>query len=501
MKTTRLSFLFAALAAASCGGSQQGGQGAQPAPASQGQGEGEPTAAADEGFRAQAPEPGPVPPLVAPVPEKQQLANGLTVLVVPKSDLPLVHLRVIVKSGSAQDPADRPGLATFVGELLRSGTKKRSATQIAAEVELRGSSLHVDVDSDDTTVSFTALKENYLQVFDVLADVLTASTFASDEIERTRKLVLAAVAQEKQEPRAAAGRVYSRVVFGSHPYGRPATGDEKSVAKINQADLIKYFTTHFRPQNAAVVVVGDLTAAEARAVVEQRLGAWTGKPGVQPPPPAASMQPARMVVLDKPEAPQSQLRVGHLGVERAHPDFFAITMMNAILGGLFNSRINMNLRENKGFTYGARSYFDFRRSPGTFTVATGVRTDATVPALREVLLEIERIRKEPVAPAELQHAKNSYTLSLPGYFQNLSTVAGTVGNLYVYDLALDYYQRLPERIAAVTVGDVQRVAVDHLKPQDLSIVVVGSQQAVAAGLGELGRGQPQSVDADGNPLR
>ncbi len=453
-----------------------------------------------DAFRAAPPSPGPEPTLRAPVPERVELANGLTLLSVPKPALPLISLTVVFKSGSGADPADRPGLAGFVADAMRAGTKTRSATTIADEVETLGASLDISVSEDALTVSVTALEENFAAAFDVVADVLMNPAFAADEVERVRRRRLGELAQALDDPGQTASRVFKRVVFGPHPYGHTVLGEEEALAKISRRDLLNYFAKHVRPANAAVVMVGSIDAERAKGEVTKRLARWQGARGLSLAPAKPLVQPAEVVVIDRAGAPQSQLRVGHLGVSRAHPDYYALVICNAILGGLFSSRINMNLREDKGYTYGARSAFDFLRGDGAFYVSTGVETSVTAPAIREILAEIARMRTSDVTLEELGLAKSRYALSLPGYFQTVSSIASMMSNIYVYDLPLDYYQELPKHIAAVTVTDVRRVAEAHLKPDSLSIVVVGDRQKVTTALAELQRGPVAVRDAAGNVL-
>ncbi|MEE8410435.1 MAG: pitrilysin family protein [Myxococcota bacterium] len=453
------------------------------------------------GFRASVPPPsGPAPVLRAPVPTRTILDNGLTVLTVHKSGLPLVSLALVIRSGSATDPADRLGVAGFVAEAMHTGTKTRTAEQIADEVETRGAALHASASEDSMTIEATALEANFPAVFDVLADVLINPKFDPQEIERVRRRRLGRLAQSMDDPRSTAGRVFRRVVFGDHPYGHRAIGHRKSLEKISRRDLKAFYGAHLRPSNVAVVIVGSLDDQTALEHVRRRLGSWKGGTGTSKPPSDAQDQAAAVILVDREEAPQSQLRIGHLGVKRSHPDYFSIVMCNAILGGLFNSRINMNLREDKGYTYGARSAFDFLRGRGSFVVATGVETGVTVPAIREILAEIETIRDADVSAEELINAKSRYSLSLAGYFQTVDAVASMIGNIYTYDLPLDYYQKLPEYIAGVSIEDVRRVAQTYLRPDNLSIVVVGDANEVKASLAELGRGDVQWRDAAGDPL-
>jgi zinc protease len=459
-----------------------------------------PAPAVEQSFRAQPPAPGPTPELVAPVPTKTVLDNGLTVLTYQKKGLPLVYVEVAVKAGSAADPEALPGLAGFTADMLKQGTKTRSASQIAEEVETLGSGIGVEVDEDSTSVSFSALAQNFAPVFDVAADVLLNPAFANEEVERSRKRRLGSLAEVRDDPHSAVWRVFKRTIFGDTPYGHTVIGEEKAIAKISAKDLRGFYDKVYAPANAAIVVVGDVSDADAVAEVKKRLGGWKPAKGAAPttPPKAPEPNDAALVLVNKRDAPQSQLNIGHLGVPRDHPDYFSLVLCNAILGGQFNSRINMNLREDKGYTYGARSQFEFWRGAGPFVVSTAVRTDVTAPAIQEVLKEIDHMRASDVTPEELSNAKSRYSLSLPGYFQTVGAIGSMFSGLYLFNLPLDYYQRLPENIAKVTVADVRRVAEQHLKPQALSIVVVGDKQKVISALGDLQRGAVELRDADGH---
>lgn len=454
----------------------------------------------DNDFREKQPVGGPIPEIHAPTPVRKVLANGLTVFAIQKAGLPLMHMQIVVRSGSAEDPESLPGTAGFVGDMLKSGTDKLSATALADEMEMRGASLNISADEDSISISSTALSNNFPTVFDLVADVAQHSAFSSKEVERVRKQRLAALQQIQDEPQRAADQVFRAVVYGNHPYGHTLLGNQKTIAKITAKQLKDYFARHFVPGNAAVIIVGDMTAEAAVAEVEKRFGQWHGNGASSPPPPDPQEQPAGISLVPRPGAPQSQLMIGHLGVSRADPDYYALVMCNAILGGLFNSRINMNLREDKGYTYGARSYFDFMRGKGPFFVATGVRTNATDLAIKEVLKEIEQMRDTNVSKDELTLAKSRYTLSLPGYFQTSAGISGMIANIYLFDLPLDYYQALPKNINAVAIEDVRRVAEKHLQADKLKIVVVGDKQMVEPGLGDLQRGPVQLRDTEGNVL-
>lgn len=436
-----------------------------------------------------------MPSLKAPKGHKSQLANGLTLVAVQKQSLPLVHVSVVIKSGSAQDPLRLEGLASFMADMLKMGTARHSAQAIAQAVEMQGASLDVGTDEDSIVMSASVLKENLPNVLDVMADVLLHPTFATHEMQRARKLRVSTLSQLDNEPVHLSRRVFRQVVFGPHAYGHVPIGTAPGLQNIKRQDLKAFYAAHVRPANVAVVLVGDLSASEAEDHITRRLAAWSGLPQTQPPPIAPVERAAQVVFVPRPKAPQSQVVVGNLGVSRDTADYYPLVMCNAILGGLFNSRINMNLREDKGWTYGARSTFDFKRERGPFFVAAGIRTDVTGEAIREILGEIAKMRDTDVTQEELSNAKNRYSLSLPGYFQTVEGISSMLANLYLFNLPDDYYQKLPENLAAVTVADVRRVATTYLHPDRLSIVVVGDPDHVVAELGNLGRGAVLSLDA------
>ncbi|MED5465002.1 MAG: pitrilysin family protein [Myxococcota bacterium] len=451
-------------------------------------------------FRKEVPKAGPAPALKAPQGVRQVLDNGLTLSSVEKNDLPLIHLSLRLKSGSASDPAELPGLAGFTGAMLKSGTITRSAQQLADEIEVRGSNIGVSVDDDSTSISFTALAEHFDGLVELVGDMVQNPAFNPEEIERQRSRRLTALAQAADDPRSTANRVFKKAIFGEHPYGHTVLGSEDAIKTITREELQRFYRTHYRPANSAVILVGDITATKAVAKLKAALGTWSRDIGVTEVPQVPKNSTPGVVLVDKPGAPQSQLRIGHLGVSRNNPDYFSIVLCNAILGGAFNSRINMNLREDKGYTYGAGSYFGFRRGVGPFTVYTGVRTDVTGPAIVEVIKEITTIRAEDVTAEELNNAKNRYSLSLPGYFQSVSGIGSMFSNIFIYDLPMTYYQDLPEKLGAVTVADIRKAAQKYLQPDQLAIVVVGDQSKLKDSLQNLQRGTLQLRDPHGNPL-
>ena len=456
-------------------------------------------AAVDDAFRAAAPPSQPTPPLRAPVPRRTLLSNGLTVLTVHKPGLPIVHASLVIRSGSAADPADQEGLAGFTADMLEMGTQSLSAAQLAERVEGYGTSINIEVDEDTTSLSTTALAEHFPGVFAILAEMAQQPAFAVAEVERVRKSRSATLAQSQDSPQYAASAAFRRVVFGSHPYAHLPLGSSRTVAKIQRSQLQSFYKSHYRPANSALILVGDLDDAAALTAAQAAFGAWQGPRAQRPNPPPPRARAAEVSLVARPDAPQSQLVLGHLGVAREDPDYYALVLCNAILGGVFNSRINMNLREAHGYTYGTYSHFDFMRQRGAFWVAGGIRTDATEAAVREILKEIGTLREVAVTDAELQSFKSRYTISLPSAFQTVSRIADMVARIDLFDLPLDYYQHLPELIEAVTPADVLRVAQTHLRPPELNVVVVGDPAQVGPGLTHLGRGPLHRRSATGEP--
>ncbi len=439
-------------------------------------------------WRTAPPAGGPPPALRAPVPERHVLANGLTVLLVHRPGLPLVHTTIMIRAGAAQDPADRPGLAGLLGELLRAGTTTRSAAEVAEAIETLGGSLEIDVDDDAMTVSTSVLEEHHAQAMALLADVVQRPALAADELERVRDERLAALAAALADPGYVAAATCRREIFGPHRYGHTPLGTAATIRAVNESELRAFVARYLRPSNSAVILVGSLPPAAARAAAEAHFGAWSDTGGTPPPLAAPVAQEPSLLVIDKPGAPQTQLCVAHLGVARRHPDYLRLMVANAILGGSFSSRINMNLREDKGYTYGARSHFEMLRAGGAFVVSTAVETAVTAPAVGEIVKELVTMREADVQREELTTAKNRYSLSLPGYFQTVRSVAAMVGNIYLHELPLDYYQTLPAAVDQIGLADVRRVAQEALRPEALHIVAVGDAAAISDALQALGRG-------------
>ena len=452
-------------------------------------------------WRATPPGAGSASQLSLPVPKKFKLANGLTVLLVEQHNLPMLSAGLAVLSGSEANPVDKPGLASFTADMLDEGTNKRSTLQLAEDAARLGASLSTGSFSDASIVNVSALKKNADAAFELMSDVALNPSFAQKEIDRVRNTRLTLIQQQRDNPNALAGRVFNNAVYGDkHPYGFHELGTTDSNKAITRDDMLGFWKAGYVPGNAALVVAGDITEKELRALAEKHFGGWTGSV-----PPArrtdvGAAAARRIVVVDKPGAPQTALRIGHVGVARSSPDYVPLEVMNLGLGGLFSSRINMNLREKNGYTYGAFSAFEFRRGQGPFYTGSGVRTNVTAPAVKEVFSEIERMRTTRMTDDELKTAKDSFSRSLAGLFETTGRTVGTIGNLFIYDLPPDFYSTLPARIDAVTAADVQRVAEKYLKPDSTVVVAVGDRGKIEPELQKLNMGSIEARDLDGKPV-
>jgi zinc protease len=437
-------------------------------------------------WRATPPGPGPGRPLQLPVAQRFVLPNGLTVMLFEQHNLPVVAANLVMLAGSDQNPLDRPGLASFTADLLDEGTATRSSLQIAEELDGLGAALGAGSSMDTSSLSLRTLSYSTGAAFAVLADVVQNPAFAPEEIERGRTSRQTQLVQQRDNPTAIAQRALVEALYGvEHPYGFIELGTAASLKAITRDEVQAFWRAGYTPGNAALVVAGDVTLAQLRPLAEKHFGAWKGAPKKGPIPSGKQVTAGRTLVIDRGASPQTALRVGMIGAPRATPDYVPLSVMNNALGGLFSSRINMNLREKNGFTYGANSGFAFRRGPGPFLVGTSVRTDVTAPAVTEIFNEIGRMRAEPVTPAELDLARDSLSRSLPGQFETAGDSAATGSAIFAYDLPLDYFSKLPAQIDAVTAADVQRVAKEYLQPEKMVTVAVGETAKIEAPLKAL----------------
>jgi len=420
--------------------------------------------------------------------ERIDLDNGLKVIVIEHHELPVVAFRLVLKSGSAGDPEGKGGVADLTAGLLRKGTKTRNATQIAEEIDFVGGDLDAGSGLDATYANCQVLAKHFDVGLDLLSDIVLNPTFKDEEIERLRKQTLAAIKQQKVDPGTVADEKFTEFLFGAHPYGRPSEGTEQSVAAITRDDIVGFHKTHYVANNAILAVVGDVKPKDAIAKVKAKFGRWNSgdvpQPVVTEPPPVKGYQ---VLLVDKPDLTQTYICMGHLGIEKKHPDSFPIKVMNYILGGGgFASRLVDEVRSKRGLTYDVGCRFDANKLAGAYQVTTFTRNDSTAAAIAAIIDQIKRIRTEGVTDKELQETKSFYSGYFPLQFETPSQIATQILDVELYDLGEDYIKNYRGNINAVSKEDVLRVAQKYLDPDNLKLVVVSKADDVKASLEPLG---------------
>jgi zinc protease len=437
--------------------------------------------------RTAPPKPGPVPAFHPPVVQKRSLSNGLPVWVVELHKVPVVQATLVVRAGAGVDPEGKYGVASLTAAMLDEGAGKRTALQIADALDYLGASLNASSGFDAATIDLWIPSARLADALPTMADVALRPTFPADELERLRKERLTALLQARDDPASIAEMAFPRLLYGTRTrYGVSAVGTPEIIRSFTPNDLRSFYAQWYRPANAALIVVGDVRPDALLPALESAFGSWgpavRGQSGgmsgslVSPAP-----EPRRVFIIDKPGAPQSQIRVGRIGVARSTPDYFPIEVMNTILGGSFTSRLNQNLREQHGYTYGAGSGFVMRSRPGPFVASAGVETDKTADALREFFNEFEGIVK-PVPAGELARARNYVALGFPSDFETTGSISGRLAQVWLYGLPDDYFATYIPRIEAVTAGDVEQVATKYIDPGHFLVVVVGDRKAIEAGI-------------------
>lgn len=456
---------------------------------------------ATERPRAARPLPGPPRNYQFPHFERRRLSNGLELVVASVTKLPIATVVVLVDAGAVCDAPGREGTAHLVAKLLLEGTERSDGAELTERFERLGATVEADADWDAAAVTMTALTEQLPAAFDLLGEVIRTPAFRPREVSRLKAERIAELLQLRAEPRGLADELFSRFLYKpTSRFARPEGGDEKSVETILREHLLTFYDTRYLPGGTTVIVAGDLPVDRAQELAERAFGDWKGG------------APARVVTDDLPahqdrcvhiiaksDAPQSELRIGHVGIPRNHPDFFPVNVMNAVLGGLFNSRINLNLREAHGYTYGAFSAFEWRRQAGPFVVSTAVRSDITDAATREILLEIDRIRAEAISPSELSLATSYLEGVFPIRFETTAAIAAALAVLVTHQLPDDYYQRYRERVRAITAEQILEAAQRYLHPNALQTVVVGDPAIVRKPLEAVGLGSLTLYDTHGRP--
>jgi zinc protease len=455
-------------------------------------------------WRKEPPQPGPIPALHLPVPKTLTVSNGMKVYLVEDHKLPVIDGSMVILAGSGDNPLTKPGLASFTVRMLSQGTKNRSATQLADDMALIGGKLHALATVDNATISIGALSNNTEAVFDLLQDLTVNPAFQPDEIERVRKDRLVAILQEADQPMASLLRVGLKVLYGSDsPYAFRSNGTTAAVKAMTADDLQSFWRSHYAPRNAALLLTGDITESEARSLADKYFQNW--KPGgsvISSVSPATPPLPTRhVVIVDKPGAPQTAMAAFGIGLPRSTPQYAAVEVMNNVLGGMFSSRINMNLREKNGFTYGAFSEYLYYRGAGPFLAGALVRTDVTAPAARELFGELKRIRTDPPTQPEITLARDGDLRSLPGHFETVTSTSTHIGDIFTYGLPDDYYRLLPEQYESLTPDAVRNIAQNDIQPDHLVLVAVGDRAKIQPGLEKLDLGPIEIRDASGNLVK
>jgi zinc protease len=424
----------------------------------------------------QMPPPGPVEPFHFPAVASKTLANGLRVFVASDHRQPAVSVElVLTTAGTIRDPANLPGLASMAASLLTQGTKTRSAQQIAQAIDFVGGSLSASAELDDTTASVTVVKKDFPLGMDLLSDVVLHPSFPPEEIARIRQETLSELRVAYEDAGYVATQGFARIVYGASPYGAPGDGTPESVPRITRDDLVHFWSANFAPNHALLAFAGDVTPAEAFAAAEKYFGGWAEQtvPKLEAAPPPA-VHGVRLFVIDKPDAVQTQIRVGRRGIPRNSPDYIPLFVTNRIFGGGYNSRLNTEVRVEKGLTYGAQSSFQSNRFAGSFVAATFTRTEATGEATQLVVKLIAQMATGEIRPEELRFAEDYLAGVYPIQTETAEQVASRVLAVAEYGLPADYNQTYQERVRAVTLAEAEQMARRYFDARDLDLVLVGN---------------------------
>lgn len=454
------------------------------------------------GMITQRPVPGQPRPYDFPHTERTTLPNGLRVIVTPMPGRGLVAASLAVRAGAVDEPDAIGGATVLAARALTEGTEVRDAIELTEAAERLGASIHAEAGWDAASVSLDVPAARLAAAMELLAEVVRRPSFPVAEVERLRDERLTDLVQARADPRRRADEAFvSSIYAASSPYHRPAGGAAETVGSLTADDLRAIYGRVFAPDRSALIVAGDVEAAEVVRIAESLFGDWSAGAvaGLAPIDDTSAVRERFVRVIHRPGAVQTEIRIGHPGLPRRHPDFHAVSVMSAILGGLFNSRLNMKLREEKGYTYGAGAGFDLRRGRGPFTARAAVNTEATVPAVQEFLAELERMREEPVTDAELAAARDFLVGVFPLRFETPGPVAGSLAGLFVHDLPDDELARYRGEIEAITADDVLRVARDHIHPDAAAIVLVGDHDQFGAALDAAGIA-PVDVQRDPEPV-
>jgi len=447
--------------------------------------------------RSKPPELGPPAPLKLPPVQHLKLSSGLPVILMEKHDVPLIQVEVLVRTGIAMDPAGKSGLASMVASMLEEGAGSRNSLELADAIDFLGADIGASSSWHSSTISLHTPVSKIDSALALLGDIAMRPKFPPEELERKRKERLTSLMQWHDEPRAISNTSFSQTLYGKkHPYGVPQIGNEKSLRSISVEDLRKFHSAYYGSNNATLIVVGDVTPSSILPKLESVFGSWGSGAVPQSAWPEIRQVEGRIIYLvDKPGAAQSVIRIGRIGVPRMTEDFYPLLVMNTILGGSFTSRLNQNLREKHGYTYGASSSFDYRVLSGPFSASSSVQTAVTDKALIEFMKELKDITG-PIPEEEIQRAKNYVALGYPASFQSVAQIAGQLASMVFYSLPDGYLNNYIGNINAVTKSDVERVAKKYIDPDNIAIVIVGDRKQIEKGIRETGIAKIQNLTID-----
>jgi zinc protease len=463
-----------------------------------------PVAAQQKLDRSKIPPPGKQPVLRVPAWTKSKLANGADLIVSEKHDLPLVSFNITFIGGSNQfDAPDRAGLGSVVASMMSEGTKTRDGDALSNALQLLGTTVNTNIGGETGSMGFLSTTSKFAPTLDVLADMLINSTFPADALERLRAQRLVALNQAKDRTTAIAAVVFPKLLYTeTHPYGRSTT--ERSMKAITRDEVIAFHKAYFQPGRAIVTVVGDVSASAVKPAVERALAGWTagGERPVFSYPRIPERGPTTIYLVDKPGAAQSTFALGNPGPPRTTSDYFALQVMNRILGGQFQSRLNANIREDKGYSYGVTSAFSYGKGPGPFRAGGDVVTAKSDAALIEFMKELRGIGgTRPVTEDELETAKDGLIQRLPDQFASVNAVNGAITGIFVQGLPEDFYQQYSKNVAAITKEDVLRVAKQYIDLDHLAIVIVGDRATIETPLKATNIAPVVVLDVEGNPKK
>ena len=453
--------------------------------------------------RSQIPEQGDDPPFRFPTIVRHRLPNGVEVVTAEHRSVPVVSFAVKIEGGLGLDPPGRAGLASLTADMLDEGIGDLSAIEVSEALARIGAEYTTEVAADATVLTLTTLRRFASQGSTLLSQLVTSPSLNETDFERVRQLRIDRLRQLKDVPSSVADRVYLRQLYAQHPYGHPGIGDEPGLRSLKPADVVDFHHATCRPSQTTVVAVGAMSHDELLRTVSQAFGEWspaTGSP--RPPVPSLDRAPAletRLVIVPREGAAQSELRIGHLAARRDTPDYVPLVVMNAVLGGQFVSRINLKLREEKGFTYGARTGFDWHRHLSPFGLQVSVHTAATAEAIADAFREFSELRgSRPPTDDEMLLARASLTRGFPRNFESAGQVANAAVQIVLFGLADTYFDEFVPKVRAVTTADVTRVAREYVDPSRMVVVIVGDEPAIRASLAGLGLGEPVLLGPGGD---